>query len=34
MNVRDRVKLLFGPYKPPALRKGDRATCRYRCVTK
>src|SRR5262249_31367205 len=23
----DRVKLLFGPYRPPRLRVGDRATC-------
>jgi hypothetical protein len=23
----DRVKLLFGPYRPPRLRPGDRATC-------
>jgi hypothetical protein len=23
----DRTKLLFGPYKPPRLRVGDRATC-------
>jgi hypothetical protein len=30
MNARDRVKLLFGPYKPPALRKGDRTSCLYR----
>ena len=27
---RERVKLLFGPYKSPALRRGDRATCLYR----
>jgi hypothetical protein len=26
----DKVKLLFGPYTPPPLRKGDRATCLYR----
>jgi hypothetical protein len=26
----DKVKLLFGPYTPPALRKGDRTTCLYR----
>jgi hypothetical protein len=25
-----RVKLLFGPYQPPALRRGDRATCLFR----
>ena len=24
---RDRVQLLFGPYRPPRLRVGDRATC-------
>jgi hypothetical protein len=24
---RDRVKLLFGPYQAPPLRRGDRATC-------
>jgi hypothetical protein len=27
---RDLVKLLFGPYKLPALRRGDRAFCLYR----
>jgi hypothetical protein len=27
MNARDRVKLLLGPYDPPPLRKGDRASC-------
>jgi hypothetical protein len=27
---RDRLKLLFGPYKPPPLKRGDRATCLYR----
>ncbi len=26
----DRVKLLFGPYNPPPLRRGDRATCLFR----
>jgi hypothetical protein len=26
----DRTRLLFGPYRPPCLRKGDRATCFYR----
>jgi hypothetical protein len=26
----DRVRLLFGPYQPPALKVGDRATCLYR----
>ena len=31
--IRDNVKLLFGPYKPPALTKGDRAFCLYRdCI--
>ncbi len=30
MNEQDRVKLLFGPYRPPALKKGDRATCLFR----
>jgi hypothetical protein len=30
MRPRDRVKLLFGPYTAPRLRKGDRATCLYR----
>jgi hypothetical protein len=27
---RARTRLLFGPYRPPRLRKGDRATCLYR----
>jgi hypothetical protein len=27
---RDRTKLLFGPYKAPRLREGDRAACLYR----
>jgi hypothetical protein len=27
VNARDRVKLLFGPYQAPPLRRGDRATC-------
>src|SRR5260370_86691 len=26
----DHVKLIHGPYRPPALKKGDRATCLYR----
>src|SRR5262245_30260255 len=26
----DKVKLLFGPYTPPPLRKGDRTVCLYR----
>jgi hypothetical protein len=30
MNHRDRIKLLFGPYRPLALRRGDRASCLYR----
>jgi hypothetical protein len=29
----DRVKLLFGPYKPPSLRRGDRAFCLLRDCT-
>jgi hypothetical protein len=28
--VPDNCKLLFGPYEPPPLAKGDRATCFYR----
>ena len=28
--VPENAKLLFGPYEPPPLRKGDRATCFYR----
>jgi hypothetical protein len=28
--VPEKCKLLFGPYTPPPLRKGDRATCLYR----
>jgi hypothetical protein len=27
MTKADRVKLLFGPYRPPRLRRGDRAFC-------
>ena len=27
MNARDRTRLLFGPYRQPGLRKGDRAFC-------
>src|SRR5262249_22369032 len=27
---RDKVRLLFGPYTPPPLRRGDRTTCLYR----
>jgi hypothetical protein len=30
MNDRDRCKLLHGPYRPPRLRRRDRATCLYR----
>jgi len=30
MKGRERVKLLFGPYRPPRLRRGDRATCLYK----
>lgn len=30
MNQRDRVKLLFGPYQPPALKRRDRAFCLFR----
>jgi hypothetical protein len=30
MTVPDRVKLLFGPYQPPRLERGDRAYCLYR----
>ena len=30
MTDRERVKLLFGPYKAPPLRRGDRAVCLYR----
>jgi hypothetical protein len=29
----DRVKLLFGPYRAPKLKLGDRATCLYRDTT-
>jgi hypothetical protein len=28
--VPENAKLLFGPYEPPPLRTGDRATCLYR----
>ena len=27
MTDRERVKLLFGPYRAPPLKRGDRATC-------
>jgi hypothetical protein len=30
INPHDRVALLHGPYRAPALRKGDRATCLFR----
>jgi hypothetical protein len=30
MTAHDRVKLLFGPYKAPRLRRGDRAFCFFR----
>src|SRR5262245_55077795 len=30
MRAADRVKLLHGPYTPPPLRRGDRATCLFR----
>jgi hypothetical protein len=30
----DPYQLLHGPYPPPPLRRGDKATCLYRCVTK
>jgi hypothetical protein len=30
MTNRDRTKLLFGPYKTPLLKRGDRATCLFR----
>jgi hypothetical protein len=30
MKSSDRTKLLFGPYRPPRLRRGDRATCLYK----
>jgi hypothetical protein len=30
MRDADRVRLLFGPYQAPALKRGDRATCLYR----
>src|SRR5579871_3251642 len=29
-NHRDRVKLLFGPYRPPPLKRRDRAFCLFR----
>jgi hypothetical protein len=33
MIERDRVKLLFGPYRAPPLKRGDRATCLFRDAT-
>jgi hypothetical protein len=30
MNSDDHIKLLFGPYRPPRLKRGDRATCLFR----
>src|SRR5438309_2124885 len=30
MTGRDRIKLLFGPYRPPAVRRGERMFCFYR----
>jgi hypothetical protein len=30
MHGADRYQLLHGPYIPPALRRGDRATCPFR----
>jgi hypothetical protein len=30
MTTADRVTLLFGPHKAPALKRGDRATCLFR----
>ena len=30
MNDADRVKLLFGPYQAPPLKKRDRTACRLR----
>jgi hypothetical protein len=30
MTDRERVMLLFGPYRAPPLRRGDRAFCRVR----
>jgi hypothetical protein len=33
MTNRERVKLLFGPYRAPLLKRGDRATCLFRDCT-
>jgi hypothetical protein len=30
MRQNDRTKLLFGPYRVPRLRRGDRATCLFK----
>jgi hypothetical protein len=30
MRSSDRTRLLFGPYRPPRLRRGDRATCLFK----
>jgi hypothetical protein len=30
MNKADRLRLLYAPYHPPRLKKGDRATCLFR----
>ena len=30
MTDSDRVKLAFGPYMPPPLRRGDLASCQFR----
>ena len=30
MTDSERIKLLFGPYRPPSLRRGDRAFCLFR----
>jgi hypothetical protein len=30
MNACDHTRLLFGPYRQPRLRKGDRATCLFK----
>jgi hypothetical protein len=33
MHDRDRIKLLFGPYRAPHLTRGERANCLYRDTT-
>ena len=30
MHQREKVRLLFGPYTPPPLRRGERSVCLYR----